>query len=198
MLNAHVLVLNKSWVAINVATARRALCLLYQGHARVVHPEDYALYDFDSWCVYSQNGGRRNGHRIIRTSSMEIRLPEVIQLSFFNGFVRHEIQFSRRNIFVRDKNQCQYCGMKPPKNELSIDHVVPRSRGGQDHWDNLVLACKPCNSRKGDRTPEEARMKLLRKPKTPQWLPRFGHPVPPDELGTWQRFVDTAYWSAGA
>jgi 5-methylcytosine-specific restriction endonuclease McrA len=126
---------------------------------------------------------------------MEIQLPEVIQLSFFNSYVRHEVQFSRKNIFVRDKHQCQYCGARPPKNELSIDHVVPRSRGGLDHWDNLVLACKACNCRKGDRTPEEARMHLLRKPRAPQWLPRLGHPVPPGELGTWQRFVDTSCWA---
>lgn len=199
MVDSHVLVLNRSWIAIHVSSAKRALSLLYQDLARAVHPVDYTLYDFANWCELSET---KDGYhdavlsqgRFIHTPTMRIRVPEVIILNAFNGFVRREVRFSRRNIFERDKNKCQYCGRPFPKPDLTIDHVVPRSRGGRDTWENLVLACVPCNVRKGNRTPDEAKMPLVRKPVKPSWLPRFGTRIPAHELTSWQRFVDAAYW----
>jgi len=198
MLDAHVLVLNKSWIAVNVATARRALTLLFQGHARVVHPVDYRLYGFEEWCMLSEQTLEEEpgAHgRYVHTPHFRIRLPEVVILSLFNQYVRREVSFSRRNIFARDNHRCQYCGKRPAKQELTIDHVIPRSRGGRDTWDNLVLACVKCNVTKGNRTPDEADMHLLKKPTAPLWLPRFGAQIPKDEISSWQRFVDTAYWN---
>jgi len=190
-LDGQVLVLNRSWVAVHIASARRALSLLYQGLARAVHPEDYSLYDFDDWCELSQ--AVQSG-RYVHTVNYRVRVPEVILLKAFNGFILHEVRFSRRNIFERDKNTCQYCGRRMPRSEVTIDHVIPRSRGGIDSWENLVLACVDCNVKKGNRTPAEARMPLIRKPVKPSWLPQLGARVPASQLGTWQRFVDTAYW----
>ena len=195
MLDAHVLVLNRSWIAINVATARRALALLYQGHARVVHPKDYSLYEFDAWCTYSRRKYMKDPHcNVVHTPSQPVVIPEVILLTVFNGFVRHEIRFSRTNIMTRDKHQCQYCGAQPDKSDLTLDHVIPRSRGGMDSWENLVLACSRCNVTKSDRTPEEANMRLLKKPAAPRWLPRFGISVRKQEMNSWNRFVDTSCW----
>lgn len=195
MLDTHVLVLNKSWVAVNVTPARRALCLLFQGHARVVHPTDYSLHDFEDWCAMSRLDPdfARSGPAVA-TPTYDIRLPEVVLLSMFNGFVRHEVSFSRRNIIARDRHRCQYCGQRPAKQELTLDHVMPKSRGGKDSWENLVLACVHCNVSKADRTPEEAGMRLLTRPAAPHWLPRFGARLPKTELMSWQRFVDTRYW----
>lgn len=198
MTDGHVLVLNRSWVAIHVSTVKRALSLLYQDLARAVHPVDYSLYDFDDWCELSERAGEiapelANG-RYIHTPTMRIRVPEVILLNGFNGFVRREVRFSRRNIFERDRNTCQYCGRAFPKPDLTIDHVIPSSRGGTDTWENLVLACVKCNVKKANRTPDEARMPLVRKPVKPNWLPRFGTRAPASELTSWQRFVDAAYW----
>lgn len=195
MLNAYVLVLNKSWIAVNVASAKRALTLLFQGHARVVHPKDYALYDFDAWMEFSQTNDGVPARRYVYTPTSRIRLPEVIVLTGFNGFYSPEVRLSRRNIFARDKSVCQYCGHRFPRTELTIDHVIPRSRGGTDSWENLVLACTSCNLRKRDRTPEEAQMPLIRKPVAPRWLPRFNSPLTKEELLSWKRFVDLAYWS---
>lgn len=193
MVQGHVLVLNKSWVVVNVASVRRAMGLLYQDLARAVHPEDYSLYDFDDWCELSKF--EKTG-RMIMTPSAEIRVPEVILLNAFNGFFRREVRFSRRNIFERDKQTCQYCGVKLSKSDLTIDHVVPQSKGGTDSWDNLVLACVKCNVRKANRTPEQANMPLLRKPVKPNWLPTLGTKIPDRGCNSWQKFIDTAYWDS--
>ena len=191
MLDGGVLVLNRSWVAIHVASVRRAVTMLYQGIARAVHPSDYSLYDFDDWCELSQS---RFDGQFVHTPNLRIRIPEVVILNVFNGFVHQEVRFSRRNIFERDRNTCQYCGRRFPKSDLTIDHVVARSHGGRDSWENLVLACVKCNIRKGDRTPEEAGMPLVRNPGRPAWLPKLGARIPKSQIMNWRRFVDTAYW----
>lgn len=195
MVDGQVLVLNRSWVAVNVTPVRRALTLLFQGHARVVHPGDFGLHDFDSWRQLSEmRDAFAQGH-YVHTPTLRLRLPEIIILSGFNGFIKREVRLSRRNIFERDRNVCQYCGKTFTRAELTLDHVVPRCRGGRDTWENLVLACVPCNLKKGGCSPEEAHMSLLRKPAAPRWMPRFGTPLPRDAMESWQRFVDTSYWN---
>jgi len=193
MIDGQVLVLNRSWVAVNVASVRRALSLLYQDMARAVHPNDYSLYDFEDWCELSKV---ETEGRYIQTPQLNVRVPEVILLNAFNGFFHKDIRFSRRNIFERDKNTCQYCGAKLARAELTIDHVIPRSRGGRDSWTNLVLACVKCNVKKGNRIPAEASMPLIRNPVKPNWLPTLGARMPRSRLGSWQRFLDAAYWDA--
>ncbi len=193
MVQGQVLVLNKSWVVVNVASVRRAMGLLYQDLARAVNPEDYSLYDFEDWCELSKI---KKTARMIHTPTLEIQVPEVILLNAFNGFFRREVRFSRRNIFERDKHTCQYCARKLNKPELTIDHVVPQSKGGTDTWDNLVLACVACNVRKANRTPNQANMPLIKRPVKPSWLPTLGAKIPAQSLSSWQRFLDTAYWDS--
>jgi len=193
MVEGQVLVLNRSWVVVNVASVRRAMGLLYQDLARAVHPEDYSLYDFDDWCDLSK---LQKSPRMIATPTRVIRVPEVILLKAFNGFFHREIRFSRRNIFERDKHTCQYCSKKLSKAELTIDHVIPQSKGGQDTWENLALACVRCNVKKANRTPAQANMPLIRKPVKPNWLPAMGIKIPSTQLSSWQRFIDTAYWDS--
>jgi 5-methylcytosine-specific restriction endonuclease McrA len=190
MLSENVLVLNRSWIAVQIASARRAIGLLYQGDAKVVSPEDYSTYDFDDWKELSVTAQEY----CIHTVNFKIKVPEVIVLSFFNGAHRSEIKFSRRNIFERDKNICQYCGRQFKKMELTLDHIVPRSCGGRSTWENLVLACVPCNVRKGSRLPDEARMPLIREPRKPRWIPCSGDGLGSARKASWQKFVDAAYW----
>ncbi len=190
MVNESVLVLNRSWIAIQVANARRAVSLLYQGYAKVVSPDDFATYDFDSWRELSEAAD----DYCIHTVNFKIKVPEVIVLTFFNGVYRREIKFSRRNIFERDKNTCQYCGNRFKKWELTLDHVIPRSVGGRSTWENLVLACVPCNVRKGSRLPDVARMPLVRQPRKPRWIPHSGESLSTIHRQSWQKFVDAAYW----
>ena len=191
MLEGNVLVLNKSWTAVHIASVRRAITLLYMGAARAVHPYEYSLHDFEDWLTLSQDG---LGGRYIHTPSIRIRVPEVILLTLFNGFIRHEVRFSRHSIFERDKGLCQYCGRHFPKSQLTLDHVIPQSRAGEESWENLVVACLACNVRKGNRTPDEAGMPLLKHPIKPAWIPHFGARIPTDQLEVWRRFVDANRW----
>jgi 5-methylcytosine-specific restriction endonuclease McrA len=104
-------------------------------------------------------------HRTIRSVSQSFPFPSVIRLRRYIHVPVKKVELSRKNILRRDGNRCQYCGTtKPP---LTVDHVIPKSRGGTDTWENLVCACTKCNIRKGNRTPEEASMKLAKTPRRP-------------------------------
>jgi 5-methylcytosine-specific restriction endonuclease McrA len=191
MVQGHVLVLNKSWVAIHIASVRRALTLMYMDAASAIHPVEFAPYDFERWVAVSQNG---LGGRYIYTPRLRIRIPEVIILTHFNGFIRHEVRFSRASLFERDKNRCQYCGQTFPRSQLTIDHIIPQSRGGEDTWENLAVACLRCNVKKGSRTPDEWGVPLIRTPQKPAWAPLMGNRVPREQLAIWQKFVDPRGW----
>lgn len=191
LLNESVLVLNRHWVAVHITSARRALILLYSDHARVV-TEDYAVHDFDSWRELSM---AMKSVKKIATPAYQIAIPEVIMLTEFSKFPPRQVKFSRRNIYLRDNYTCQYCGTVPPRDELTIDHVIPRSRGGKSVWENVVLACMRCNMKKGNRLPEEAGLKLLSKPQKPHWLACTSFHTRPQAHSLWQRFLDNAYWN---
>lgn len=107
----------------------------------------------------------------IHTVSLSIRLPSVIRLLKFVRPRDQEIRFTRYNIYLRDKGRCQYCGRQFNMRDLTYDHVIPRARGGTATWENIVTCCRSCNLRKGGRTPQEARMQLIRPPRKPVWLP---------------------------
>lgn len=192
MLNQQVLVLNKYWVAVHVCTVRRALTLLFQELARVV-TDDLQTYDFQSWRELSAFAESRGP--LIHTPSFVMIPPRVIVLSRYHKCPPRHVKFNRRNIFLRDHHSCQYCGVHPPDDELTIDHVIPRSRGGRTTWENVVLACTRCNMRKGDRLPSECGMHPLRPPHRPAWFTTLQHVQLDDEnRSLWQKFVDTAYW----
>ncbi len=122
-----------------------------------------------------------------------LAVPEVIRLTRYEKLGERSVVFSRRNLFRRDRATCQYCAAQPGPAELTIDHVVPRSRGGLSSWTNCVLACVMCNTRKANRTPPEARMALRRTPRKPAW---HGPLVAPagDRPVSWDQFLSKAYW----
>jgi 5-methylcytosine-specific restriction endonuclease McrA len=188
VLNQGVLVLNRSWLAVHVCDVRRALALLVLGLARVV-TEEFETHDLESWEELS----RCAEGRMLRTPRFKLLVPEVIVLTHYNAVPPRRVKFSRRNIFERDHFTCQYCERMPPRSELSIDHVVPRSRGGTTTWTNVVLACTECNARKRDHLPSESGMRPRRPPVEPPWRPGAGFRVAAHRR-SWQRFVDAAYW----
>ncbi len=154
VLQRPTLVLNRNWQPVNVATVARALVLLWNESARVVDPADYQLYTWADWSKLRPRDGERvhPGGAVPAAGAGGGRADRAT-----TGCRRPHVTFSRRNIFKRDHYTCQYCGAQPGSEELTIDHVVPRSQGGVSSWENCVLACVACNKRKADRTPEQAR-----------------------------------------
>ncbi len=183
------LVLNRNWQPVRVATVARALVMIFQGTARAVDPEDFQTYAWEDWSRLRP----RKGDRFIQAVTMRLRAPEVVTLTRYDGLPTAIVTFSRRNLFKRDRYACQYCGIQPGPELLTIDHVTPRSQGGASNWENCVLACVECNKRKADRTPEQAGMRLRRKPSRPAWQPLYASRDV--RLESWSRFLSEAYWN---
>lgn len=141
-LNRMVLVLNTSYEGVSIVSAKRAMILICKGAAVVQEASPYFL----------------------RTPSMSLPLPSVIRLVTYRYVPRHTRAVSRKSIMERDGHACQYCREKLPVSKLTMDHVMPKSRGGRSSWENLVASCYPCNNKKANRTPEESGMELARRP----------------------------------
>jgi 5-methylcytosine-specific restriction endonuclease McrA len=194
MVHASVLVLNRSYMPIHVTTARRAFSLLYQGLARAID-KHYQTFDFESWSELAIEAHDQTIGLVDRI----VKIPKVIVLIAFDRMPRRHVRFSRHNIYARDNNTCQYCGVQFPRSELNLDHVVPRSLGGTSTWENIVCSCLSCNRRKGGMTPQEAGLRLLRHPRRPKWTPMMGLLVTEIRHREWLPFlniVDASYWNA--
>lgn len=166
-MTATTLVLDRGYQPHRIVSWQRAVTMLFQGKVEIVEE-----YDED-----------------IRGVTITIKMPAVVRLL---GKIRgkRSIKFSRINVAMRDSFSCMYCGNKLPLRKLTYDHVVPRSRGGKTRWENIVMACYPCNERKANQTPAEARMKLIKTPVKPSWLPVVGFRVEatmsiPDQWANW-------------
>ncbi len=190
MLDQPTLVLNRHWVPVGTISVRNALCLIYREAARVILPNDYSLHDFDSWASLAVN----EDEPAISTVSLRIKVPEVVLLTRYGAFPRRRVTFSRKNLYRRDLYTCQYCGAKPAIQDLSIDHVIPRSRRGKSNWENCVLACLRCNRRKANRTLKESGLKLHRQPKEPRWSPFVTIPLA-QRRTSWEQFISNEYWN---
>ena len=147
VINSSVLLLNQNYEPLQVCSARRAVVLLFQGKAEMIETADGIK---------------------IRTISREYALPSVVRLWHYRKVPHKRIMLTRKNIITRDNNRCQYCGST--KGPMTIDHVIPKRVGGDDSWENLVCACAKCNNKKGDHTPEQAEMQIMKKPIRPTFI----------------------------
>jgi hypothetical protein len=198
-LDSSVLVLNQHYAAVRVISARRAFCMLFKEIAEIVAVEDqqFVAYDLDTWREISELRSRydRDSHEWVQCVRFELAVPRIIRLLFYDRLPRTNVKFTRRNIFARDANHCQYCGKRFSTSELSLDHIVPRSQGGVSSWTNIVCCCIKCNVRKGGRTPVQAHMRLIREPVKPKRSPmitlRLGH----EKYASWKQFLNAAYWN---
>lgn len=147
LINKNVLLLNQNYEPLQICSARRAIVLLFQGKAEMIVTAD----------------GLK-----LRTVDASYPLPSVVRLWKYRKVPHKRIMLTRKNILIRDGNRCQYCGSS--RGPMTIDHVIPKKKGGGDTWENLVCACSRCNNKKGDRTPEEAGMGLVRTPSRPSFI----------------------------
>jgi 5-methylcytosine-specific restriction endonuclease McrA len=133
----------------------------------------------------------------LRAVNFEVLVPRVIRLLVYDRFPRRSIRLSRRAVFARDEHRCQYCSRRLPSAKLSLDHVVPRSRGGDTSWENAVCACPKCNVKKCGRTPQEARVQLGRKPYRPIRSPLLTVKLANPKYESWKTWLGAAYCEVG-
>jgi len=193
MLSSNVLVLNRSYLPVDVTSLRRAFAMLYQGIARAVDGQ-FATFDFDSWAELAAN----EEHETIGLVDSMIRVPRVVLLQAYNQIPHRQVRFSRHNIYLRDNLVCQYCGDGFSRKELNLDHVIPRSRGGKTSWSNIVTSCFRCNRRKGGHLLKEVGMHLLHSPRRPRWSAISIFSRKNGHYKEWIPFlntVDFAYWN---
>jgi 5-methylcytosine-specific restriction endonuclease McrA len=162
-------VLNASYEPINVCTVRRAAVLILKQRAEILEHAGWSL----------------------RSESLTVPRPIVIRLTAYVKIPRdaHRRRITRRAVFARDRWTCQYCGHQ--RGNLTVDHVIPRSKGGSSGWDNIVACCAPCNRRKGDRLPIQAQMAPIRKPRAPSPA-IFVHVATPTIPAAWEQYLVAA------
>jgi 5-methylcytosine-specific restriction endonuclease McrA len=198
-LGASVLVLNRHYLAVHVINVRRAIGLLCRELAEVIHFDEggYSNHDFESWREISQLkiAFEEPHDDWIHSINFALLVPRIIRLLSYDRIPQQTVRFNRRNIFARDHNKCQYCGHSFPTSELSLDHVVPKSRGGQTCWENIVCCCVACNVKKGGRTPTEAHMRLTKPPIKPKKSPLLAMKLGNPKYESWKTFLDNAYWT---
>lgn len=192
VLQRPTLVLNRRWTPIRTTPVQDAIGLVAKGTAVIIEPESFETHDLASWNDVSR-ARLRFGDLAIRSPRLVLVPPEVILLMTYEGQGGRAVVFSRKNLFKRDRYTCQYCGTQPGPEELTVDHVVPRSRGGVSSWENCVLACVECNKVKADRSPEKAGLKLRRSPRKPTWKALVQVPAR-DRRESWDKFLSRAYW----
>lgn len=189
-LENRVLVLNRGWQPVNIVGVRRAIALLFQGHAQVIFSDPaggHRVLDAAEWIAFSQE--HPAPERSIHTVRLALRMPPVLLLTAYDRVPKRGIRFCRRNVYLRDGHRCQYCGQDFHVAELTLDHVVPRERGGKTSWENIVTACTRCNARKANRLPQQAGMVLRKIPARPKWGPFLASMLEPDEAGQWGPFI---------
>lgn len=161
----NVLVLNFTYEALNITSVRRAVKLLFAGKAEVVHRGDFR----------------------VASPSFAMFMPTIIRMLYYIRRPMQRVALTKKNVLLRDDYECQYCGNRT-ESLMTVDHVLPKSRGGPSTWENLVCACIRCNNRKNNRTPDDANMPLKRKPRAPKFIPwvQVTRNTLPDE---WQKFL---------
>jgi 5-methylcytosine-specific restriction endonuclease McrA len=183
VLDRPTLVLNRQWQPVHVTTVARSLILLWNDAARVVDPEEYRLLSWNDWTRHVP----AEGAPCVRSARLRLKAPEIICLAHYDRLPSTAVTFSRRNVAKRDHYTCQYCGAQPGAESITIDHVQPRSQGGTSSWTNCAAACTRCNARKGDRTPEQAGMRLRRRPVRPEWKPFYA--AQGARIESWAKFL---------
>ena len=162
-LNNLTLILNASYLPLGVCNSKRAICLYFLDKVDILMNYDHHIH----------------------SPSMQMKVPSVIKLKKYVSFNSLDVVLNRKNLLMRDQSSCQYCGSK---SNLTIDHIIPKQKGGKDSWENLIIACSPCNSRKGNRSLIETKMKLMKVPKKPNRFMYFNQYINQNNQG-WKEYL---------
>lgn len=202
VLDSRVLVLNKNYNPIAITTAIDAFGKLFSEIAEVVTVEDgsYCTHNFSSWSELSEMKHefeelRNEYDEFAHSPSVTLVVPRIIRVLTYDRVPPRKIRLTRRSVYARDNNTCQYCGHKFKTEELNLDHVIPKAHGGTNTWENIVCSCIDCNSKKRDRTPKEAKMKLIKKPRVPKHNPTLRIHIGSPKYASWKNFVSEMYWT---
>lgn len=188
----RVLVLNRLWQPVNIVGIRRAVSLLFQDHASVIHPVGghYEILSAEQWLEDSMANPPRPHEASVRSIKFALRAPQILLLKEYDRVPVQETKLNRRSIFERDEFRCQYCGEVFAESHLNIDHVIPRDKGGVTSWENVVTSCIDCNSRKANRVPHQAGMAVRRQPRKPRWRPFVSQLHRDNPVDVWAPFVE--------
>ena len=191
--NYQTLVLNRLWQAVNVIGVERAFSLLALDHAQVIFAEDgsFRVFDSHAWFEHCRENELGGSIRVVHTVSQSVLVPSVLLLRGYDRMLLQEMKFNRQNLLERDDYRCQYCGKNLPNKELNMDHVIPRDRGGGTSWENVVISCIRCNSKKSNRLPKEAGMRLLKEPKRPPRRPFMTSLYGKEVDKSWEYFLQS-------
>lgn len=197
-LNRSVLVLNRDWSVIDTISVRKAICTVFRETANIVD-SNFAEYSWEDWAsiyCFDYEDEEKEYKSYINAGRFKIRTPEVMTLKSYHHVPPRSMPLTRRNLYIRDCGICQYTGIKISTSEATWDHVIPSSRGGKTNWENLVLCSINTNVKKGNKTPEEAGLTLLKKPIQPKWSPVYSVPKNkrPD---IWKHFMSKDDWENG-
>jgi len=191
------LVLNKSWNAIRVESFRRTLCKTLSRRARFLDDETYVAYSWEDWFKefsLSIDDEDDYGYQWINATSFKVRLPEIVILTEYDKVPNMKVRLTRRNLLIRDGFRCQYSNKRLTYKTATMDHIIPRSRGGKTEWTNVVISDFKVNVKKKNRTPKEAGLKLLSVPKEPHWHPLYSY-ADKHRPESWKKFINTDKWN---
>lgn len=196
LITEPVLLLNKHYLAIQVAIAKEAICALVTGKVRVVD-HNYMTYKLEEWKAFTSLNKddpdrAKDFAGILHSPSIELFVPQVIVAldCEFNSPMIKTIKYSRRNIYQRDEHICQYCLRRFAKSYLTLDHVIPKCQGGKSSWTNVVASCSKCNTRKGNKLLSELGWTLKSIPQQPKWKSHVGIPFNKIKKEYWDKFLE--------
>lgn len=184
------LVLNRSYLPVHVTSARRAFALLFKRSAEAVAVTGagVATFDVEAW-LEADGAIAEADDDYVATVTRRVRVPRIVRLLGYDRLPRRRVRFSRRNVLARDHYRCQYCGVRLGAGDLTLDHVVPRAKGGRHAWTNVVACCRSCNRSKGRRSLAQAGMRLRRAPRMPAVSPVLGRRLCEHKYRSWRLFV---------
>ncbi|MFA5599507.1 MAG: HNH endonuclease [Phenylobacterium sp.] len=193
-INKLVYVLNKTWTPIGVVNIINIITKICNDTASIIDEDSYVVYSWTEWLnkfsflVIDKIPNEMQKYDFINSAKLRIRTPKIVLLKHYSKLPLREVKLTRRNLLIRDDYTCQYTGKKLTASSATVDHVLPKSRGGRTVWNNLVICSKDANNKKSNKTPDECGLKLLRKPFKPKYDPFFG--VPKKYIEYWNKFVN--------